>query len=427
MVVDDTSSGVGTFTGRLVDSKRDGGGRCAGPEGYTYDGEWRDGRLHGRGVARSPGGGTSDEMQGASGMGGGTFTVAGVGRGQARFRNSEGGVKTSGVGELQLTGVFQEHERVACCLGCGDNSKQQEQRVRMLENEVGKLRHEVEQLLLEKENQVEKADNAVDHILQHIKQGSWVRSLFSATEARTGVQLATAQQANNNITGSRILPGTVCPCLLKEVSVTLERPNITFNEVFCSLCPFDKIVKMEIEKRFGVDGKSAELPLSKTVSLSQLSLSIPPSLVPAQPVHAKVRISPVMDFKETDLRFSPTLGEVTVKLLHELVRSEFSISKFKMELESQAGPSPEVVAIALCVSKGMESIHRQNYMFCDLSSNNILLDSDGTPKICDFGVATKCDPHEELWPCVGTVLYMSCVHKTLYSKRGCVELWDSDH
>ncbi|KAH3765369.1 hypothetical protein Pelo_2770 [Pelomyxa schiedti] len=44
----------------------------------------------------------------------------------------------------------------------------------------------------------------------------------------------------------------------------------------------------------------------------------------------------------------------------------------------------EIAGIALGISRGMDSLHGQNYMHRDLASTNILLDANGTPKICYF-------------------------------------------
>ncbi|KAH3714420.1 TKL family protein kinase, partial [Pelomyxa schiedti] len=131
---------------------------------------------------------------------------------------------------------------------------------------------------------------------------------------------------------------------------------------------------------------------------------------------------------------APSSRQVAVKKLFEVIASDHNIAKFKREAEITRGlrhpnivrclgicvgsggsghfqivselmccslrqlleqircdPSKrqlsfrEVTAIALGVSKGMDSLHRQNIMHRDLSSNNVLFDSNGTPKICDFG------------------------------------------
>ncbi|KAH3766611.1 interleukin-1 receptor-associated kinase 4 [Pelomyxa schiedti] len=138
-------------------------------------------------------------------------------------------------------------------------------------------------------------------------------------------------------------------------------------------------------------------------------------------------MKPVMTIMESDLSLVSTLGsgcygtvykyihtpsskEVAVKTLFEVIASPHNDERFRLEAEIVSGlrhPNivkclgtcttisgkllirqlsfREVTAIALGVSKGMDSLHRQNIMHRDLSSNNVLFDSSGTPKICDFG------------------------------------------
>ncbi|KAH3722808.1 2-isopropylmalate synthase [Pelomyxa schiedti] len=53
----------GVYTGRLVNNKRDGKGKVTvqGEDGqHTYDGEWSDGKMHGRGLRTRPDGSTYD-------------------------------------------------------------------------------------------------------------------------------------------------------------------------------------------------------------------------------------------------------------------------------------------------------------------------------------------------------------------------------
>ncbi|KAH3767222.1 2-isopropylmalate synthase [Pelomyxa schiedti] len=52
MVVGKTMLCGTTYTGRLVNSKRDGTGTCTWEGGNTYTGEWRDNKKHGRGAQR---------------------------------------------------------------------------------------------------------------------------------------------------------------------------------------------------------------------------------------------------------------------------------------------------------------------------------------------------------------------------------------
>ncbi|KAH3714273.1 TKL family protein kinase [Pelomyxa schiedti] len=162
----------------------------------------------------------------------------------------------------------------------------------------------------------------------------------------------------------------------------------------------------------------------------------------------KVRMTPVLTINESDLKFVSPLGigsygtvvkcmhtpsgrEVAVKTLHDIISSERNVVSFMLEAEivsalrhpnivecigtSTTGTGKlqivsellccslrqlmaqkrlsikEVSAIAFNVAKGMDSLHRQNFMHRDLSSNNVLFDANGVPKICDFGVSQAMD------------------------------------
>ncbi|KAH3759433.1 Serine/threonine-protein kinase STY46 [Pelomyxa schiedti] len=125
---------------------------------------------------------------------------------------------------------------------------------------------------------------------------------------------------------------------------------------------------------------------------------------------------------------------VAIKALHEAIKSEFNIMRFQQEaLVSSSLRHPnivrclgtcvtstgslwivselmemslrqllhhkdltfmEVVAVSSGIAKGMTALHRRNYMHRDLSSNNVLLDSCGTPKISDFGVSRALQQHQ---------------------------------
>ncbi|KAH3722666.1 mitogen-activated protein kinase kinase kinase 3 [Pelomyxa schiedti] len=132
---------------------------------------------------------------------------------------------------------------------------------------------------------------------------------------------------------------------------------------------------------------------------------------------------------------SPTSPETTmttttfvaVKSLHESIKSEFNVTRFQQEalissslrhpnivrclgtcitstgslwivselmemslrqlLHHKSLTFVEVVAVSSGIAKGMTALHMRNIMHRDLTSNNVLLDSCGTPKIADFGVS----------------------------------------
>ncbi|KAH3763238.1 Protein tyrosine and serine/threonine kinase [Pelomyxa schiedti] len=200
---------------------------------------------------------------------------------------------------------------------------------------------------------------------------------------------------------------------------------------------------MEVEKRFGVDDNQQVVSLvgatQEEVSLSDTSLTLH-SLLP-QPT------------------LSSSLGklgtEVAVKTLLEVIASPHNVERFKAEAEIVCGlrhPSivkylgvctitsgkllivselmccslrqllrqidsmkqrlaiKQFVSISLGVANGMDNLHRQNIMHRDLSSNNILFDSNGVPKICDFaGVSREINRKS-----------LKNVHKQLRNRGGLV-------
>ncbi|KAH3723163.1 TKL family protein kinase [Pelomyxa schiedti] len=306
---------------------------------------------------------------------------------------------------------------------------QEEQRIRA-EREIGSLTMQLHEQTL-----------GFAHILRHIQQGVWVKSVAPSWG---GPQ----EEAS--------------ACVMKQVLIILERHNITFPETVCSLCPLDKVVKMGVEKQFGVDenqqvvsfSKQGEISEEAVISGTSSALSQLSSLFPFEGIpEIKVRLTSVMTIKQSDLQYVCNLGrgsygtvdkaiytpsgrEVAVKTMHEIIASNRNIELFMNEADIVSGlrhPNivkcigtsttrtgqlqivselmccslgqllrqkrlsiKEVAAIALNVSKGMESLHRQNFMHRDLSSNNILFDSNGTPKICDFGVSRVMYPQGAL-------------------------------
>ncbi|KAH3761414.1 Protein tyrosine and serine/threonine kinase [Pelomyxa schiedti] len=126
---------------------------------------------------------------------------------------------------------------------------------------------------------------------------------------------------------------------------------------------------------------------------------------------------------------------VAVKALHEVIRSDFNITQFQQEavissslrhpnivrclgtcttstgsllivselmemnltqlLHHKSLMFTEIVAVSSGISKGMAALHLRNYMHRDLTCNNVLIDSHGTPKIADFGVSRALPSYAE--------------------------------
>ncbi|KAH3731763.1 skeleton-binding protein 1 [Pelomyxa schiedti] len=281
----------------------------------------------------------------------------------------------------------------------------------------------------------------VQHILQHIQGGAWVKRLPQSHE--------------------------------KELNVTFESNN--FQEAFCCSCPLEKVIKMSIQNRFGVDTshqkvyivkRHGEEPLSPLLTLSQCLEDYPA-------LHSiRVEMKPVLEMMKTDLTLGKQIGggsygkvyesehkrtkeRFAVKELHSNLNSPFYLNKFQREAETVAalehpnivkfiGTCPpvselwivsellgcnlacliaqkkkltieEATVVSWGIAKGMEAIHRHNYMHRDLSSKNIVFDASGVPKICDFGMALKVVPRDNgMTYMPGTPFYMAPQMQTLH-------------
>ncbi|KAH3763027.1 Serine/threonine-protein kinase STY46 [Pelomyxa schiedti] len=245
----------------------------------------------------------------------------------------------------------------------------------------------------------------------------------------------------------------------------------SFDEIVCSSCPLQMVVKLIIARKFGVEptqqvifivgsehNNSEELLLTdSSISWEDIQQRQQDSRSTNRVVQLKVRIKSTVSIQEKDLKVVSTLGVgsygtvfkctflhnavttsssssetttttfVAVKSLHEAIKSEFNITRFQQEaLISSRLRHPnivrclgtcitstgslwivselmelslrqllhhkdltfmEVVAVSSGIAKGMSALHRRNVMHRDLSSNNVLLDSCGTPKLTDFGVS----------------------------------------
>ncbi|KAH3743796.1 MORN motif protein [Pelomyxa schiedti] len=481
------SEGVGgSYVGEWKDDMFHGRGVRTWDDGTKYKGEWVYGNEHGSGTKTWARDGTSFEGvwdTGAIVCGtkrwpngdefAGTFTVDGVGEGKAIFKKNNLEEFHQFEGTLK-NNVFQATVGISCQMGAGD--LQMADKVRKLETTINSLKQE---LLEVKRKLAKQTECGFEHTLKHIQRGVWVKSI-APNKRYKETQRSTPEEEWGG-------------CVMRPISVTLERHNIADSKLICSLCPLEKVVKMEIETKFAVDESQQVVSFPTTGEHSGWRAGISPSLAPFLsmfPLEAvpeiKVTLTPVMDIPESDLAFMCSLGSgsygtvskcthipskriVAAKTLHDvLVMEDSKVEKFMLEAEIVSGlrhPNivkcigttittsrrlhmivselmccslrqllqtkqlsfKEVTSIALNVSQGMDSLHRLNYMHRDLSSNNVLFDSDGTPKICDFGVSRAMDPHgtqrnNDMTKDPGTLLYMSPqMFTTHYSIEG--DMW----
>ncbi|KAH3763642.1 kinase family protein [Pelomyxa schiedti] len=159
---------------------------------------------------------------------------------------------------------------------------------------------------------------------------------------------------------------------------------------------------------------------------------------------------------------------VAVKALHDVLRSEFNFTQFRQEamissslrhpnivrcfgtcitstgslwivselmelslrqlLHHKSLTFMEVVAVSSGIAKGMTALHMRNFMHRDLSSNNVLLDSCGIPKIADFGVSRALPSNgavllRTFTNGAGTPVYLSPqMHTCHYGIKG--DMWE---
>ncbi len=73
------------------------------------------------------------------------------------------------------------------------------------------------------------------------------------------------------------------------------------------------------------------------------------------------------------------------------------------------GPLPvaEAVRLAIQVATGLDFAHSRGIIHADLKPSNVLLDEDGRPKICDFGIARSVEEGEESGQLFATAQYVA--------------------
>ncbi|KAH3722459.1 2-isopropylmalate synthase [Pelomyxa schiedti] len=273
----------GSYVGEWRDDMFHGRGVRLWADGTRYEGDWVCGMEHGKGTKTWARDGTS--FEGVWEMGviksgtktwpngdefGGRFYQNGCGDGSGSFKSAYGRILSAGT---LKNGVFQQGSCVrpgmSHRMGCGD--LEMEEDVRRLNTRVQSLERELCQVKQNSDNQTE----CFEHTLMHIQRGVWL----STTAQVGGSSGGFLQESSSEDSHS---------CVMKSVLVTLQKHNITFRELVCSLCPLDKVVKMVIAKRFGVDenqqvvsfkGDGNDTLLSETATLSLLSFKgVPGSL-----------------------------------------------------------------------------------------------------------------------------------------------------
>jgi len=74
---------------------------------------------------------------------------------------------------------------------------------------------------------------------------------------------------------------------------------------------------------------------------------------------------------------------------------------------ARRGPLERRLDLALKIARAVQSAHELGVLHCDIKSDNILLDADGEPHLCDFGLARAVVPDDEGVVVGGTRGWMS--------------------
>lgn len=117
-------------------------------------------------------------------------------------------------------------------------------------------------------------------------------------------------------------------------------------------------------------------------------------------IHEKPEDGRIFDQMETEFKIAQKINHPYVRKCYKLkkIRNMFKVKEVLLAMELFEGQSLEdgptlslvdVLLIFRMVAAGLNSMHQQGYVHCDMKPNNILLDKAGTIKIIDLGQSCR--------------------------------------
>ncbi len=188
------------------------------------------------------------------------------------------------------------------------------------------------------------------NLLLFLKLASWLWKLFELLSA-------------NDLGGGRLCPGTV---LGRRFRVRQLLGSGGIGEVYLA---YDRTLEEDVALKL----------LSREVEEDEAHISILKTEVKYARRVQHPSVCQVYDLFEASGYVFFTMkyldGETLSQLLHRIGRL----------------PSEKALELASDLSLGLTAIHREGILHCDLKPGNVMIDSEGHIKICDFGLVSVND------------------------------------